>query len=119
MPAPEHMITTTLSAGMCGRCGAKILHGYCGGERVRLDPTRINPTGEAIALSGGLATYEVEETGREGRRPIHRSGFHIRAGPPLRPTVTDHRCGHRWPPVCVDSRPDGAGKYEQPDECPF
>jgi len=119
--SPEHLITTSLTDTKCRACGGATMTGHCDGMRVSLDPKRINPVGEAVALLAGLATYEIDVTARRGREPWHRGVWRLRAPWPTKRFVhPGHDCRRRWPAVCIDTRPvPWAAREPLPDEPPF
>lgn len=103
----DHLITTALRTQNCRHCHRQILAGHSNGTPIRLDPTRLNPIGEAAALLAGLHTYEIDESSaRFGRlahlRLAHNISRPLRDG---RYVLAAHHCGRQWPPQALDARP--------------
>lgn len=88
----EHLISTAPVAVKCKGCDAWIMSCHIHGVLYRLDPVRLNNTGEMFALILGAATFEVTCLGRD--KPFKRSAFHIADGTPEFGYVhAEHRCG--------------------------
>lgn len=118
----DFLITTGLKKGNCNKCGAPILIGYEGGNPIRLDPSPISPLGEAAAIVGGYATFDInDESQLFGRMANWRSARKIKLGWPAdRQVLASHACGRRWPTECrAAAKPLELAQDVADTPCPF
>jgi hypothetical protein len=118
-PAPQYLISTTLRQVSCTRCGGPILAGHVRGERVAVDPIRLNRQGELIALLATLPTYQVAAFGRAKNRAFRRIASNIAGDwPPLDYIHPAHQCGRVYNAEQFDTR-EMSWEKPQPEECPY
>lgn len=103
-PAPQHLITTDLTDSCCRHCRTPIWEGFCGGEKIRIDPTPINRQAELGATLAGIPTYQIRDSW--SRRPTRRNQWNIHRWPDDATIHAAHQCGRVWPDACLDTRPN-------------
>lgn len=107
---------TRVRKTVCRRCNRPILSGHVLGEPTRIDQTRINSTGELVALLRGSKTYLVSS---RFDRVVQRRAYTITNDTPPKYGYVhaQHDCGMIWAAGHYDLR--DLWPSDRSETCPF
>lgn len=97
----EHLISTTVTAQQCQRCGGWVLAAWEDGLFTLCDPAEVTREGELVAMFTGRRTYVLHR-----KELVARTAWRTDLTGPV---VIEHRCGD--PPQCVAAPGDAPAQW--------